>query len=268
MKKRFFLVLLALFSLLACARDTQYVKLIPPPPPPALPPNTMVLQETDKGVLPAPHQANGIRYYPLPEPYGYVEVGKASWYGEPFHGRATASGETYNMYGKSAAHKTLPLATYVKVVNLTNNKHTVVPVNDRGPFVKDRIIDLSYGAAREIDLIGPGTADVQVIALAKQVGEWNSMGKTRPLVEVRDLRNGEFTVQVGAFENKENALRLADRLKVIYDYVNVTPPYEDPRTKKILHKVHVSKSKSLEQAGEIEKKLEGMGLRNVFIVRL
>jgi rare lipoprotein A (peptidoglycan hydrolase) len=117
-----------------------------------------------------PYEVNGIRYYPLPSAQGFVEHGKASWYGKEFHGRPTASGSAYNMYGKSAAHKTLPLDTWVRVVNLDNNKSVIVPINDRGPFVKGRVIDLSYGAASELDMIGPGVVEVRVEALAKEVG--------------------------------------------------------------------------------------------------
>jgi rare lipoprotein A len=97
----------------------------------------------------------------------YVEIGIASYYAQDFHGKPTASGETFNMYELSAAHKTLPLGTVVRVTNLDNGKSVVVPINDRGPFIKNRIIDLSYGAAKVLDMIGPGTARVRV-----EVIEW------------------------------------------------------------------------------------------------
>jgi len=88
--------------------------------------------------------------------------GTASWYGEDFHGKETAGGETYNMYELTAAHKTLPLGSWVKVTNLDNGKKVVVKINDRGPFKKGRIIDLSYEAARQLDMIGEGTAQVKL----------------------------------------------------------------------------------------------------------
>ncbi|MBU0517688.1 septal ring lytic transglycosylase RlpA family protein [bacterium] len=97
----------------------------------------------------------------------YVESGVASYYAHKFHGRATASGEIFDMYGISAAHKSLPLGTIVKVTNLDNGKTVTLPINDRGPFVKKRIIDLSYGAAQVINMIGPGTAKVRI-----EVVEW------------------------------------------------------------------------------------------------
>ncbi len=104
-----------------------------------------------------PYKINGRTYYPLPTSHGYVERGIASWYGKKFHGRKTSNGETYNMYAKTAAHKTLPMGTMLLVKNIANNKEIVVRVNDRGPFVKGRIIDLSLTGAREIDMVTEGT---------------------------------------------------------------------------------------------------------------
>ena len=214
----------------------------------------------------SPYVINGERYYPLSQADGYVEYGKASWYGKKFHGRPTSSGERFNMYQKSAAHKTLPLGTHVLVLNLSNKKSSVVRVNDRGPFVKGRIIDLSYAAAKEIGLVGPGVARVKIVALGKEVGRLQSDGGSRPLVELSDLERGEFTIQVGAFTDKENALMVADRLKVLFNYVHIAVDMD--QDKKTLYKVQVSRSKTLTQAGEIEKKLEEMGFTEAFIVRI
>jgi rare lipoprotein A len=113
----------------------------------------------------SPYTVFGKRYYPLQSSRGYREVGEASWYGKKFHGRKTSSGEVYDMYGMTAAHKTLPLPTYVQVRRLDTGKIAVVRVNDRGPFLGGRIIDLSYVAARKLDLISSGTAIVEVVAL-------------------------------------------------------------------------------------------------------
>jgi rare lipoprotein A len=142
-----------------------------------------------------------------------------------------------------------------------------VRINDRGPFVKGRIIDLSYAAAKKIDLVGPGVVRVRIAALGRQVGELKSPQGIKPVVEIRDLNLGDFTVQVGAFQNKNNALKLADRLKVIFDYVDVS--VHDARDSEgTLYKVRVSKSKTLTKAGEIEKRLEAMGFDKAFIVSL
>jgi len=209
----------------------------------------------------------GVRYYPLPDADGFVQTGQASWYGVPFHGRTTSNGETYDMHAHTAAHKTLPFGTYVSVKNLANGRSTVVRINDRGPFVKGRIIDLSYASAREVGLVGPGVATVRVTALAPQVAvEGRAGGKGRPVLETQDLRSGEFTVQVGAFLERSNALDLARRLGVLFDYVKITEFVD--ALDRTLHRVRVSKSSSLDAAGKVEKRLEGMGFVGSFVVRI
>ncbi len=114
----------------------------------------------------APYTVFGKRYYPTQSADGHREIGEASWYGKKFHGRATSSGEIYDMYKMTAAHKTLPLPTYVRVRRLDTDASVVVRVNDRGPFLKGRIIDLSYVAARKIGLIERGTAKVEVTSIS------------------------------------------------------------------------------------------------------
>lgn len=220
-------------------------------------------------VLPAttkPYIVNGVAYYPLPSEEGFVQVGIASWYGKKFHQKKTSSGEIYNMYDMTAAHKTLPFGTYVKVKNLSNSKELVVKINDRGPFVKQRIIDLSYGAAREIGLIGPGTARVHLIALSREVGKIKSGNTQKTLVEAKDFNRGKFTVQVGAFEKRENAERLAGRLRVIFDHVTMTP-YE-PYPTRTLYRVRVSLSENMTEAGNIVTRLEYLGFSETFVVAL
>ena len=108
----------------------------------------------------------GKRYHVLPTSAGYVERGVASWYGRDFHGLATSSGERYDMHGMTAAHTRLPLPTWVEVTNLENGKRVVVKVNDRGPFVDNRLIDLSYAAATDLDMVRAGTTRVEVRAVA------------------------------------------------------------------------------------------------------
>jgi rare lipoprotein A len=263
MMKRFLIAssLFILLGLAACARDVPYVKPIKYPPK-----KLIVLPAEIKDPKLRPYVINGERYYPLSKSDGFVQFGKASWYGKKFHGRPTASGQIYDMYKKSAAHKTLPLGTYVRILNISNNKQTIVRINDRGPFVKGRIIDLSYAAAKEIGLVGPGTAKVKVVALGKEVGKLKSSLGTKPVVEIRDMEIGEFTIQVGAFRSKDNALRLADRLKVIFDYVD-TIVYHD-KDKGTIYRVRVSKSTTLTKAGVIEKRLENIGFEEAFIVSL
>jgi rare lipoprotein A len=124
----------------------------------------------------------GKRYHILATADGYKEKGLASWYGKSFHGRKTASGEVYNMNGISAAHKTLPLHTWVEVKNLRNNKAVILRINDRGPFIDGRIIDLSQAAAKELGVYQPGTAPVVVTAVsparARQLDRQRGRGST------------------------------------------------------------------------------------------
>ena len=261
MKKFIIFGLSALLLFTACAKKRRPVKPVLYPPK-----KLIVLPSKAKEPTLKPYVVNGQRYYPLPDPDGFVQFGKASWYGKQFHGRPTASGEIYNMYRKSAAHKTLPMGTYVRVLNLSNKKGIVVRINDRGPFVKGRIIDLSYGAAKTIGLIGPGVARVKIAALGKQVGTLKSPQGIKPVVEVRDLNVGDFTIQVGAFKSKKNALKLMDRLKVIFNYVDVE--VHNARKLGTIYRVRVSKSKTLTKAGEIEKRLEEMGFKEAFVVSL
>ncbi|MDG2087968.1 MAG: septal ring lytic transglycosylase RlpA family protein [Arenicellaceae bacterium] len=124
----------------------------------------------------------GVMYRPVKDARGYVEQGAASWYGKMFHGRRTSSGEIYDMYAMTAAHKTLPLPSYVRVTNTQNQTSVVVKVNDRGPFLHGRIIDLSYAAAAKLDMIKTGTADVEIKLVT-------AADTTRTSVPVRDAIN-------------------------------------------------------------------------------
>lgn len=134
-----------------------------------------------------------------------VERGVASWYGPNFHGRLTANGERYDMHQMTAAHRTLPFGTVVEVVNVGNGRRVMVRVNDRGPFVHGRIIDLSYAAAREIGLVGPGTARVEVRPVRPRVAP-----QDQPFAHVR------YTLQVGAFRELGRAEALRAELAALF----------------------------------------------------
>ncbi len=115
-----------------------------------------------------PYSVNGKPYTPMTSLAPYRERGLASWYGQPYHGRSTAIGETYDMYGMSAAHTLLPLPSYVRVKNVSNGRQVVVRVNDRGPFVEGRVIDLSYAAASKLGMVGVGLSQVELELLTGQ----------------------------------------------------------------------------------------------------
>src|SRR6266581_312542 len=153
-----------------------------------------------------PYTVNGERYEPLVSHEGFAQEGKASWYGKDFHGKLTSNGERYDMYAMTAAHKTLPLGVYVRVYNKSNGNEAIVRVNDRGPFVKGRIIDLSFTAAKKLGIVDSGTAPVRIEALG--FGSDSQSGKTAYRAPV-SYDAGCYTVQVGAFTVQSNARRLA-----------------------------------------------------------
>ncbi len=149
-----------------------------------------------------PYTINGKTYYPMASARGFSETGTASWYGPKFHGKKTACGERYNQYAMTAAHKTLPFGTRVRVVNLDNNKTTTVVINDRGPFVSGRIIDLSRAAANKIDMLKTGTARVRIESLDSG-GARTSGSAASTSASVSNA--GKYYVQVGAFSVQDNA---------------------------------------------------------------
>ena len=158
-----------------------------------------------------PYHVLGRTYYPIPSSFGHDETGVASWYGKKFHGRKTSNGEIYDMYGTTAAHKTLPMNTFLLVKNLENNSETIVRINDRGPFVKGRIIDLSLTSAKKLGMDKKGTAKVKITALG-ETEQTSRGGETTRRFLPYDFTHGEFFVQIGAFTDKSNANRLKGKM--------------------------------------------------------
>ena len=159
----------------------------------------------------------GKRYYTLKRSKGFVERGVASWYGEKFHGRRTSSGETYNMYAMTAAHKTLPLPTYVRVTNLENKRSIVVRVNDRGPFQANRVLDLSYTGATKLGMLRRGTALVEVRAIDPTYAE--TVPVSVAVESADDDANIELFLQIGAFGFRDNAEKLKSKVGQIADEI-------------------------------------------------
>lgn len=162
--------------------------------------------------------ALGQQYTPLSSAAGYRERGTASWYGKKFHGKRTSSGEPYDMFAMTAAHRTLPLPSYVKVTNLRNGKTVVVRVNDRGPFLHRRLIDLSYAAAYKLGIIGSGTGYVEVSSLSVNSARFANPSPDRSnKAPVKDLLGDaeRFYVQFGAFSQSANAESLIRKLQQI-----------------------------------------------------
>ena len=209
---------------------------------------------------PKPYKVLGKWYQPLPHSEGFRQRGVASWYGQDFHGKKTSNGEIYNMYAMTAAHKTLPLGTYVRVHNLENNRSLVVRINDRGPFVRGRIIDLSYTGAKDIGIVGPGTARVEVVALGRR--DTSAAGSATTYIQ-DDYYSGNFTFQVGAFLDRENAERQKRELAKKYKNAHITV-YD--RGDKIFYRVRVGRFTTLEEAVQQEEILIQDGFPDAILV--
>lgn len=165
---------------------------------------------------PASYMVFGKRYHVMDSARGHVERGIASWYGQKFHGRRTSSGEAYDMHLMTAAHKSLPLPSYVEVLNLENDRRVVVRVNDRGPFHDNRIIDLSYAAARKLDIVRVGTGLVEIRAITPGLAPRTAPAAPR-LQSVSARPTPRLYLQAGAFSQPGNAQRVQARLASLGD---------------------------------------------------
>ena len=226
-----------------------------------------------------PYTVLGKTYHLLATSKGYKKQGIASWYGTKFHGRPTANGERYSLYGMTAAHKTLPIPAYVKVTNLDNNKTTIVRVNDRGPFHDDRIIDLSYAAAVKLGYADRGTARVLVEAIdldapqpaIAKVPESSSAASSslkspvavEPLVSDESQRvpvasvekNQQFYLQVGAFKSQLSADTLRKELQSLINY----PVLIELDTTQVFYRVQVGAINTMAEVNNISQKLVELG---------
>jgi len=230
------------------------------------------------------YEVFGKRYHVMPTADGFRERGVASWYGPDFHGKPTSGGEIYDMHAMTAAHKTLPIPTWVEVTNLANGRQVVVRVNDRGPFVDDRVIDLSYRAAQELDMIGHGTARVQVRALGAPVGSSRDSLASPVLAQSAprgsgssdggfslissanaasaDNRDGGVYVQVGAYSSRDNALGMVTRLKRSgFDNTFVLAGGDDS-----LYRVRIAPLADSRQFDQVRRELSSLGLRDSRLV--
>jgi rare lipoprotein A len=231
------------------------------------------------------YEVAGHRYVVLASASGYHERGVASWYGPDFHGLRTATGERYDMFAMTAAHKTLPIPCYARVTNLSNGRSIVVRINDRGPFVANRIIDLSYAGATRLDMIRNGTAFVEVEALtpaspgssatlpaavpvasAADVGVSNVPAITAPLAPATDsaphepahavASAGGFYIQVGAFGQADNARRAAQKLRDagLAHVFTLSPSSEQP-----LQRVRIGPIASVPEYDALIARLSALG---------
>lgn len=221
---------------------------VPPAPTPSPSPDVIT---PPKGAQPpaiSPKNVPPVRPGPI-APGEYVEEGMASWYGVPYHGRRAADGEIYDMYKLTAAHRTLPFNTVVRVTNIVNGEHVDLRITDRGPFVEDRIIDLSLAGARAIDMVATGTARVRVEIIS---------GATPPSA-------GRFAVQVGAFADRANAERLRAQLAVTYQLVSI---HDFTGPNGLLYRVRVGDVGSESAAQQLAAKVQKESGLSTFVVRL
>lgn len=205
---------------------------------------------------PSSYEVFGKVYTVLPDNKDYEAQGIASWYGTKFHGRRTSSGEPYDMYAMTAAHKTLPLPTYAEVTNLDNGRKIVVKINDRGPFHDDRLIDLSYVAAIKLGITGSGTGRVEVRSITPGVTTTPGQG---PAAE-----KGVMFLQVGTFSMKENAEKMLQRLKqASIENLHLSQHVANEAT---IFKVRIGPVSDRAEADRISNQLVSLGITNPFII--
>ena len=218
------------------------------------------------------YEVLGQSYEVMDSSYGYKERGVASWYGKKFHGRLTSNQERYDMHGMTAAHKSLPLPTYVRVENLRNHKSIIVRVNDRGPFVHNRIIDLSYSAARKLDMITTGTSLVEVTAISFDEPPRRPTLTSAPVTKEpeksasKTLTSMESTifVQVGAFGDAENARRRFALLRS--GGIGDAFVLEDSSTTPALYRIRIGPIEDVLQYDNLVAQLQNLGISETHLV--
>ena len=254
-------VLLAACSTLTRRAPAERAPLPAPAPAPVPPPPAGVESIPDAVPRAEPRSAHGNppfydvlgrRYFVLAAADGYLERGVASWYGPTFHGGNTSSGELYDMYGMSAAHKTLPLPTFARVTNLRNGRNVVVRINDRGPFVANRLIDLSYTAAAKLDMIREGTTLVEVRALTP--------GAPDELTRSAQSPPPSLYVQAGAYADAHNAQHQLERLHAAgLASAFIVSPLEG---KSRLYRVRLGPVGSVAEFDQLAARLAALGIRD------
>jgi len=199
---------------------------------------------------------------------GYVEKGIASWYGKKFHGHRTSSGETYDMYAMTAAHKSLPLPTYVRVTHLENGKSVIVKVNDRGPFHDNRIIDLSYAAAKKLGVTAKGTGAVEVVAI--DPSNYRNQQPYQPNIKRASALQAypvkphfKLYLQVGAFSSQVNADKLHKRLSRMFKARKIHSEYASDQN---VYRVRIGPLASVADADELSTHLNNKGIPTAKII--
>ncbi len=199
------------------------------------------------------YEVFGKRYYVLDSEEGFEQRGIASWYGPQFHGKKTSSGETYDMYAMTAAHKTLPLPSYLEVKNLENGRKVIVRVNDRGPFHDNRVVDLSYTAAIKLDMVAKGTALVEIRAINPGTHRGGGAPARPRSGSAQQSEPLDFYIQVGVFSDFDNAERLKNRLQALNSPIRLEATVLDSG---VGFRVKIGPLNNIESADEIVSRLE------------
>ena len=218
---------------------------------------------------PETYEVFGKRYYPVDSADGFSEKGIASWYGKKFHGQRTSSGEVYDMYEMTAAHKTLPIPVYVEVSNLDNGRKAIVRVNDRGPFHEGRVIDLSYAAATKLGVAATGTANVSIRVIDKNFGKKADVLSVNPVTEnavESSILSDKLFIQVAAFSDESNAIDFLRTLnKEGFRDVRM---YIDSAAKVSVYRVKIGPLPSQSVAQKVLAQLEQKNHQNLKIVKI
>ena len=252
MKLRITLLFCAVIAVALTTSCTTYQRAHPPP--------SEQPQGTRQPPTQKPYTINGKRYEPLSSHQGFEQEGIASSYGQDFHGRTTSNGEKFDMNAMTAAHKTLPMGVYVRVHHKRTGKEVVVRINDRGPFVGERIIDLSESAAARLGMLQEGLAPVKVTALGYKVD-----GQTGPSVyrQPDNYDSGTFALQVGSFTVQANAYRYADELRKRFGSADVQEARVQGKT---FYRVRLGHYNSLRLAQAGQEQHERNGFAGCFVV--
>lgn len=206
---------------------------------------------------------DGIRYDVLPTVGGYAERGIASWYGTKFHGRRTSSGEPYDLYQMTAAHKTLPIPAYARVTNLRTGRSIIVRINDRGPFKDNRIIDLSYAAAAKLGILPEGTGLVEVRTIDPAQPDYQTTIAAAP--PPPPPAQTSIYLQIGAFSNQQNAERLRTRLQgADFPSARITEAHANNSAR--VYRVRIGPIASVEDADRMVAKLIELGINDSRVV--
>ncbi len=252
------LILLVLFFIGGCAVNP----IVTDSAPDNVPINVMAVadavprhEKRTRAGNPDQYEIRGKRYIVLAESKGFRQRGMASWYGTKFHGKKTANGEIYDMYAMTAAHKTLPIPSYVRVTHLKNQRSVVVRVNDRGPFHSNRIIDLSYTAAVKLGMQQTGTGFVEIVAVEPEDSQQNEIKNNLAKANIGE----KLYLQIGAFNNPFNARQLQKKLSSIH-ITDSRLKISQSQGEDALYKVQIGPLTSKKKAAEITTRLAVIGV--------